>query len=80
MPDARLGERTCAYLVPTRGPVPLADIQEHFTRLGVAKFKWPERLEWLDELPTTLVGKINKKSLRADVAAKIRAEYQQEHV
>jgi non-ribosomal peptide synthetase component E (peptide arylation enzyme) len=31
---------------------------------GVAKFKWPERLELAAELPVTKVGKLDKKALR----------------
>ena len=42
-------------------------------RCGVAKFKWPERIEHLSEIPRTLVGKIDKKRLAADVAAKLGA-------
>jgi 2,3-dihydroxybenzoate-AMP ligase len=52
MPDARLGERTCAYVV-TSGGLSLNDVQEHFLALKVAKFKWPERVEVVDELPRT---------------------------
>ncbi|GAB11567.1 putative 2,3-dihydroxybenzoate-AMP ligase [Gordonia araii NBRC 100433] len=73
MPDPRLGERTCAYLVATddRGELTLAQVQEHLDGLGVAKFKWPERLEWVPALPRTNVGKINKVSLRADIADRL---------
>lgn len=72
MPDPRLGERTCAYVVATRGDVlPLKDVQEHLAQLGVAKFKWPERLEWVSSFPQTNVGKIDKKRLRAEIAAKL---------
>lgn len=72
MPDPRLGEKTCAYLVAVDGnPVSMPDIQAHLDGLGVAKFKWPERLEWVSALPQTNVGKIDKKQLRADVAAKL---------
>lgn len=72
MPDARLGERTCAYVVATRGDVlALKDVQEHLAQLGVAKFKWPERLEWVSSFPQTNVGKIDKKRLRAEIAAKL---------
>jgi 2,3-dihydroxybenzoate-AMP ligase len=35
---------------------------------GVAAFKWPERLEITAELPTTKVGKLDKKALRERVA------------
>ncbi|GAC66856.1 (2,3-dihydroxybenzoyl)adenylate synthase [Gordonia soli] len=72
MPDPRLGERTCAYLVSVDGtPLTMAQVQSHLDALGVAKFKWPERLEWLPALPQTNVGKIDKKRLRADVVAKL---------
>jgi 2,3-dihydroxybenzoate-AMP ligase len=73
MPDQRLGERACAYLVARAEPVPLASIQAHLSALGVAKFKWPERLEWVAEMPKTPIGKIDKKALHADITAKLAA-------
>lgn len=74
MPDPRLGERSCAYLVAAREPLTLGEVQAHLDGLGVAKFKWPERLEWVDELPKTPVGKIDKKRLGAAVVELLRAE------
>jgi 2,3-dihydroxybenzoate-AMP ligase len=75
MPDPRLGEKTCAYLVATTGePLSMKAIQDHLAQLGVAKFKWPERLEWVPSLPHTNVNKIDKKRLRAEIAAKLLAE------
>ena len=41
------------------------------TTAGVARFKWPERLVIVAELPATKVGKIDKKALRADIAARL---------
>ena len=73
MPDPRLGERTCAYVVVDGEPLTLPEVQAHFAALGVAKFKWPERIEHLPEIPRTLVGKTDKKRLAADVAAKLGA-------
>lgn len=64
MPDARLGERACAFVVARDEAVTLDDIREHLAALGVAKFKWPERLEWVSRLPRSNVGKIDKRSLR----------------
>ena len=52
----------------------MADIREHFMRLQVATFKWPERIEHLTEIPRTLVGKMDKKLLQADIAAKLATE------
>ena len=72
MPDARLGERSCAYVVAT-AEVGLPAVQRHLDSLGVAKFKWPERVEQLDDLPRTNVGKIDKARLRDRVAAALRA-------
>jgi non-ribosomal peptide synthetase component E (peptide arylation enzyme)/AcrR family transcriptional regulator len=66
MPDPRLGERTCAYLVVRGEPLSLAEIREHFAQLQVAKFKWPERVEHLTEIPRTLVGKTDKKRLTVE--------------
>ncbi|GAA4398040.1 (2,3-dihydroxybenzoyl)adenylate synthase [Tsukamurella soli] len=75
MPDERLGERACAYLVSTSDvELTMLQIQQHMDALGVAKFKWPERLVWVPALPQTNVGKVNKKSLRADVQARLDAE------
>jgi non-ribosomal peptide synthetase component E (peptide arylation enzyme) len=42
--------------------------------VGVARFKFPERLEIVPGLPSTKVGKIDKKALRADIAERIGAE------
>jgi len=76
MPDPVLGERTCAYVV-TRGGEPLL-LEELVGFLQgekkIAKYKLPERLEVVEDLPLTSVGKVNKKVLREDVAGKIEAE------
>ncbi|MFJ9779555.1 (2,3-dihydroxybenzoyl)adenylate synthase [Amycolatopsis sp. NPDC101161] len=72
MPDPRLGERSCAFVVG--GPLDLPEVQRHFAELGVAKFKWPERVEVVEEIPRTLVGKLDKKRLQAEIAAKIATE------
>lgn len=64
MPDPRLGERACAFLVGRRH-LSLEEVRAHLEGLGVAKYKWPERLEWLDEMPrASQVGKVDKKRLR----------------
>ncbi|MFC9935909.1 MULTISPECIES: (2,3-dihydroxybenzoyl)adenylate synthase [Glutamicibacter] len=75
MPDPVLGERLCLYVTIREGSsVTLDRIREEIEQAGVAAFKIPERLVILDELPTTKVGKINKKELRADIKARLDAE------
>ncbi|MEU8523083.1 AMP-binding protein [Streptomyces sp. NPDC048577] len=63
-PDARLGERACAFLV-TQGAAPgLEDVRAHLAGLGMARTYWPERLELVPALPRTPSGKIQKFALR----------------
>ncbi|HLH68338.1 MAG TPA: class I adenylate-forming enzyme family protein [Candidatus Dormibacteraeota bacterium] len=70
MPDPRLGSRGCAFVVPAEGAtVTLADLQAHLERAGVAKYKWPERVEILESLPMTPTGKIMRYELRARAEA-----------
>jgi 2,3-dihydroxybenzoate-AMP ligase len=74
MPDAVLGERVCLYVVPRPGAiVTLEEIRAAMEERGVARFKLPEHLVLVDELVSTKVGKIDKKALRADIAAKLGA-------
>ena len=40
----------------------------------IAKFKLPERLEIVDELPLTNVGKVSKRELKIDIEEKIKRE------
>lgn len=71
MPDERLGERACAYLVAAGEPLTMKEVQAHLEALSVAKFKWPERLEWIPEMPKTPVGKLDKKALQEDIITKV---------
>ena len=64
-PDAELGERVCVFVVPEPGQqISLGAITAGLATAGVARFKWPERLEIVAELPVTKVGKLDKKALR----------------
>jgi len=75
MPDARLGERVCLYVVPEPGhTVTLDDIHHVMEGAGVARFKFPDRLVTVPELAATKVGKIDKKALRADIAHRLNVE------
>lgn len=75
MPDPTLGERTCAYVVPRSGEtLSLEELLEFLKSKKVAKYKLPERLELVEGLPLTNVGKIDKKALREDIARKLETE------
>ena len=58
---------------PTARAVTLEDLRDHLRTLDVAKFKWPERVELLEALPRTKVGKLDKKAMAADITARLEA-------
>jgi non-ribosomal peptide synthetase component E (peptide arylation enzyme) len=67
MPDERLGERNCCFVVVRDGAEAptLSELIALLDAASVAKFKWPERLEVLDALPLTPTGKVQRAVLRA---------------
>jgi salicylate---CoA ligase len=73
MPDTELGERICVYVVLRADcGLRLDEIRDAMRGADVAKYKWPEHLEIVADIPTTKVGKIDKKALRDDIATRIR--------
>ena len=65
MPDARLGEKGCAFVVLKSGSeLTLREMQEFMISNGLTKQYMPERLEIMDALPKTPSGKIQKFVLR----------------
>lgn len=65
-PDAKFGERVCAFVVPSSdSPPSLAEIQKHLAESGLARPKWPEELHIVSEMPRTPSGKVKKHELRA---------------
>jgi cyclohexanecarboxylate-CoA ligase len=66
MPDDRLGERACAFVVLRDGA--LLDFDEMCRYLDghqTAKQYWPERLQLVPDLPRNPIGKVQKFELRA---------------
>ena len=76
MPDEMLIERACAFLVP-RGGMQAPDVSgmgSFLSSLGLAKFKFPERIELVEAFPVTRVGKLDKAELRRRIAEKLAQE------
>ncbi|GAB7188061.1 (2,3-dihydroxybenzoyl)adenylate synthase [Kitasatospora sp. Ki12] len=77
MPDPYLGERTCAYVVlraehreqPPKG----VELKRFVRGRGLADYKVPDRVEFVDAFPATGIGKVSKKDLRAAIAASLTA-------
>lgn len=72
MPDKDLGERICAYVVRKAGTVVThEEIVTHLKGLGASVMQLPERTEFVESIPTTGVGKADKKMLKQDIAKKL---------
>lgn len=72
-PDARLGERACAFIVPREGTaIDFAAMTAFLDSQQLARQYFPERLEIRNALPATASGKIQKFALRNE----LRAEYE----
>lgn len=75
MPDPRVGEKCCAFAVPNDGhELTLELITGYLREKQVAVQKLPERLEIVDALPMTAVGKVRKNVLRDQIAERLRSE------
>jgi non-ribosomal peptide synthetase component E (peptide arylation enzyme) len=76
MPDKVMGERVCAFVVPRPGETFTLEELNNFllNEQKIAKFKVPERLEFIDELPVTKVGKFEKKTLREKITEILKSE------
>jgi acyl-CoA synthetase (AMP-forming)/AMP-acid ligase II len=69
-PDDRMGERVCAFVVVSPGVTfGLDEVRVWFEAKGITRFKWPERVEAVQELPLLAAGKPDRAGLRA-LAAK----------
>ena len=72
MPDERLGEKVCVYVVPAADTtITLDDIVGYLRERKLATPKLPERLELVDSLPMTATGKVQKHVLRDDISKKL---------
>ena len=66
IPDDKWQERPLACIVPASGAdITLEAVRAHLSQQGFARWQLPERIEIIDEVPRTSVGKFDKKELRA---------------
>ena len=68
IPDPLLGEKICAAVVFAGTPVTLAELNAHLDERGVATHARPDMLVAMSALPTTPVGKIDKRAIARQVA------------
>jgi 2,3-dihydroxybenzoate-AMP ligase len=70
------GERACAFVVLTSGikSLSVSELGSFLQDRGMAKFKWPERIEIVDDFPLTSSGKISKPKLKELIIELLRRE------
>jgi acyl-CoA synthetase (AMP-forming)/AMP-acid ligase II len=74
VPDERTGERVCAVVVAADGAeVRLSDLVDHCRGLGLARYKWPEQLQVVAQIPRNSMGKILKRDLIGAVTSEVTA-------
>ncbi|QFR33556.1 (2,3-dihydroxybenzoyl)adenylate synthase [Ancylobacter sp. TS-1] len=67
LPDDFLGERSCAFVI-AQGQKPKAAALKAWMRTrGLADFKVPDQIVFVDGFETTAVGKVSRKELRASL-------------
>jgi non-ribosomal peptide synthetase component E (peptide arylation enzyme) len=76
MPDKDLGERICAYVQLKQGVVqPTFDeLISHLKSIGASVLQTPERVEFVESIPLTKVGKADKKTLQDDIVKRLEQE------
>ncbi|MEU5695820.1 AMP-binding protein [Actinosynnema sp. NPDC020468] len=63
VPDASLGEKTCAVVVAREAAPTLEELRDYLSGGGLAAFKLPDRLVVVDALPHTPAGKLDRRAL-----------------
>jgi acyl-CoA synthetase (AMP-forming)/AMP-acid ligase II len=79
MPDERLGERVCCFVVTAQGhdTPTVEDLREFLLARGMPIQKTPERVVAVDALPMTATGKVLKHALRKDIEQRLGKEASQ---
>ena len=75
MPDPVFGEKIAAYIVlkPGRG-LKLEELREYLRARGTSVEAWPERLVFVDSLPTSSGAKVAKGLLRQDIRERLASD------
>lgn len=72
MPDPQLGEKACGYIQPAPGSDPtFENIIAFLKGKGASVLHLPERIEFVEAMPLTKTGKIDKQALVEDIKRKI---------
>ncbi|RRO18939.1 (2,3-dihydroxybenzoyl)adenylate synthase [Saccharopolyspora rhizosphaerae] len=71
MPDDYLGERTCAFVIPRGTAPPGRELIKFVRGRGLAGYKVPDRVVFVEQFPQTGVGKVSKRDLREAISREL---------
>lgn len=74
IPDDYLGERSCAFVIPGGEKPRPAELKAWMRGRGLAAFKVPDQVVFVDAFDATAVGKVSRRELRAQLRARFLAE------
>lgn len=63
LPDDNLGHRSCAYIISDNKKLCLKELHAFLKESGLARYKMPDQLEFIDFWPLSSVGKLDKNKL-----------------
>ncbi|WP_298052674.1 (2,3-dihydroxybenzoyl)adenylate synthase [uncultured Paenalcaligenes sp.] len=77
VPDEYLGERSCAFLIVKNNEIkPRAiEIKRWIRERGLAEFKVPDQVVFVDSFDTTAAGKVSRKQLRAQLSQSLQQNH-----
>lgn len=65
VPDPALGERSCAFVIAQQDGLKASALRGWMRQRGIAAFKIPDQIVFVDRFETTAAGKVSRKELRA---------------
>ncbi|WP_024890933.1 (2,3-dihydroxybenzoyl)adenylate synthase [Luteimonas huabeiensis] len=74
IPDEFLGERSCAFVIPGGARPRPAELKAWVRGRGLAAFKVPDQIVFVEAFGTTAVGKVSRRELRAQLRERFLAQ------
>src|SRR5690606_35187672 len=74
VPDDYLGERSCAFIIPRGRALKPSEVKAWIRNRGLAAYKVPDRIIFVESFQATAVGKVSRKDLRESLRRRLMEE------
>ena len=71
VPDAKLGEEGCAWIILSTGRTPTEDALRKYCDRRIAHYKIPRYVRFVDSMPLTATGKPQKYRMQEQMIAEL---------